>query len=173
MTAPLRDEAEEARTLLQTLLTLGQVYADEPDDVIQTLLEGETSFVEAVSAAVTAIQYDEALIEAAKAMRAEIEHRIARFEERAALKRQAVLSAMREAGVEGRKFELPQATVSVTQTGGSAVEIVDEAEIPARFWKPSDPKLAKTEIAKALKAGEEVPGARLADPRPTLTIKSR
>lgn len=45
-----------------------------------------------------------------------------------------------------------------------AVEILDEAQIPVKFLKapkPPAPKPSKTEIAKAIKAGEEVPGAKI------------
>lgn len=169
---PLEAEAEQARVLLQTLSTVGATLADEPDQTIQDLLEGETSFVEALSAAVSSIQYDEALAQAAEAMRDEIEARMARIRDRAQIKRQAVLYALQSADLASRKFELPQGTVYVAKTGGTAVEVTDETLIPARFWK-TEPKLVKSDISKAIKAGEEVPGAKLAEARETLTIKTR
>lgn len=46
----------------------------------------------------------------------------------------------------------------------AAVEIYDDKQIPAQFMttpKPPEPKPSKTEIAKAIKAGIEVPGARI------------
>lgn len=46
----------------------------------------------------------------------------------------------------------------------SSVEIYDDKQIPAQFMttpKPPEPKPSKTEIAKAIKAGTEVPGARI------------
>ncbi|WP_369050473.1 siphovirus Gp157 family protein [Burkholderia gladioli] len=46
----------------------------------------------------------------------------------------------------------------------SAVEIFDEKQIPVEFMKtpkPPEPKPSKTEIAKAIKSGKEVPGAKL------------
>lgn len=46
----------------------------------------------------------------------------------------------------------------------SSVEIFDEKQIPAKFMKvpkTPDPKPSKTDIAKAIKAGAEVPGARI------------
>ncbi|QTP32780.1 hypothetical protein B7759_01358 [Burkholderia glumae] len=46
----------------------------------------------------------------------------------------------------------------------SAVEIFDEKQIPAEFMKtpkPPEPKPSKADIAKAIKAGKDVPGAKL------------
>lgn len=46
----------------------------------------------------------------------------------------------------------------------SAVEIFDEAQIPAKFLKAPKPpaaKPSKAEIGKAIKAGENVPGAKI------------
>jgi len=49
--------------------------------------------------------------------------------------------------------------------------IADEALIPARFWKPSDPKLDRAAVSAALKAGEIVPGATLGNGGFTLSVR--
>ncbi|NOV28049.1 hypothetical protein E5S69_31680 [Cupriavidus necator] len=54
----------------------------------------------------------------------------------------------------------------------ASVEIYDEKQIPAQFMttpKPPEPKPSKAEIGKALKAGTDVPGARIVK-RDRLTI---
>lgn len=46
----------------------------------------------------------------------------------------------------------------------ASVEIFDEKQIPAKFMKTPktpDPEPSKTDISKAIKSGEEVPGARI------------
>lgn len=46
----------------------------------------------------------------------------------------------------------------------ASVEVFDEKQIPAQFMtkpKPPEPKPSKAEIGKAIKAGTEVPGARI------------
>ena len=46
----------------------------------------------------------------------------------------------------------------------ASVEIYDERQIPADFWKapkPPEPKPSKAEIMKALKADVDVPGAKI------------
>jgi hypothetical protein len=51
------------------------------------------------------------------------------------------------------------------------VLIVDEAAIPADFWKPSDPKLDKKAVGEALKAGREVAGAMMSNGGETLQVR--
>ena len=46
-----------------------------------------------------------------------------------------------------------------------------EALIPAKFWKPQDPKLDRAAVAEALKAGETVPGASLSNGGLSLSIR--
>lgn len=46
----------------------------------------------------------------------------------------------------------------------ASVEIFDEKQVPKEFWKTPktpDPKVSKSDISKAIKAGTEVPGARI------------
>ena len=69
-----------------------------------------------------------------------------------------------------KKLELPQATISRKPTPAKAL-ILDEAAIPARFWKPSDPKLDKKAVLDALKAGEAVPGTSLSNGGETIAIR--
>jgi hypothetical protein len=55
----------------------------------------------------------------------------------------------------------------------ASVEIYDDKQIPAQFMttpKPPEPKPSKSEISKAIKAGTEVPGARIVK-RDRLEIK--
>lgn len=46
----------------------------------------------------------------------------------------------------------------------ASVEIFDEKQVPISFYtvpKTPDPKISKAEISKAIKAGKEVPGAKI------------
>jgi hypothetical protein len=46
----------------------------------------------------------------------------------------------------------------------ASVEIFDEKQVPITYYtvpKTPDPKISKSEISKAIKAGKEVPGARI------------
>lgn len=47
------------------------------------------------------------------------------------------------------------------QKNPPAVEVFDEQMIPSMFWRTPDPVLDKALLKEHMKAGEEIPGARL------------
>lgn len=58
----------------------------------------------------------------------------------------------------GTKYETPRAILSFRKS--EAVSIDDDALIPEDF-KTYEPKISKTQIKEAIKAGQEVPGAKI------------
>ena len=83
------------------------------------------------------------------------------IEHRAAGLRRYALSAMQVAGVQS--IECPYFKLSVRKNP-PAVEVFDAAQIPAQFMRtpePPPPAPDKKAITEAIKAGKEVPGARL------------
>ena len=83
------------------------------------------------------------------------------IENRAAGLRRYALSAMQVAGVQS--IECPYFKLSVRKNP-PAVEVFDAAQIPAQFMRtpePPPPAPDKKAITEAIKAGQEVPGARL------------
>ena len=70
-----------------------------------------------------------------------------------------------------KSLPLPEATISITN-GRQSVVITDEDSVPSQLgtvkWTPD-----KTAIGNALKEGETVPGAKLQDGAPTLTIRRK
>ena len=62
--------------------------------------------------------------------------------------------------LEGEKLETARVKVSYRLNPPSAT-ILDEAKIPAEFWKPGKPTIGKTEIKEAIEKGQNVPGAIL------------
>lgn len=164
MTHNLHVETEAARVLLANVR---DIIGDD-DDAIHDALEGETNLLEAISDAVNRIAELEAHQEALAIQAKALAERKSRFEVQAERVRAAVLVAMGIA--ELRKLELPQATISRKPVPPKAV-ITSEAEIPSRFWKPSDPKLDRKAVLDALKAKEIVPGAELSNGSETISIK--
>lgn len=68
----------------------------------------------------------------------------------------------------GKKFECADFKASYRKS--QAVEIMDAGKIPAPYLIVQDPKVDKAGIKMALKAGEEVPGAKLIE-RNNLSIR--
>lgn len=61
--------------------------------------------------------------------------------------------------LKGEKFKTPRLAVSYRKS--EQTEITDLTKIPMEYFKWKDPEPDKTAIKKALKAGEDVPGATL------------
>lgn len=59
-----------------------------------------------------------------------------------------------------------------TSAGPASVVITDDAAIPPRFMEQPPPRADKAAIARALKAGEVVPGAALRNSQPVLRIRT-
>jgi len=73
----------------------------------------------------------------------------------------AALMVFTEEDAKGiRRYETPLAKLSTRKS--QSVEVLDEASIPTAFWVIKK-ELSKSEISKAIKDGESVPGAQLKD----------
>lgn len=158
-------EAEAARSLM---LNIRDVIGDD-DEAIADAIEGETSFNEAVSDAIDRLSEIDSFADAIGAREKELAERRARFISQAERIRTSIGVAMGVAGI--KKLELAQATISVRKVPPHVV-ILNEADVPARFWKPRDPALDRKAVLAALKTKEDVPGASLSNGSETISIKA-
>lgn len=138
-------QIEAAKILREQLADLA---ADDPE-FLRDMIEGETSLHEQIAALVAKIAEDEILAKSIKAYRDDLAARQERIEERAEIRRALAAKAM-EVG-EIKKIEAPAGTVSVRPVPPKVI-VSEEADIPSRFWKPSDPKLDRKALGDALKA---------------------
>ncbi len=141
----------------------------EHDDpaLILDMIEGSTNFHEAIAAVVEEIAEDEILFAGLEAKEAELGERKARIGKSIETRRQIILLAMDKAGVPTSKG--PLATLSVRPTPPKVI-VTNEAEIPAAFFIPQDPKLDKKALLAALKDGP-VQGAELSNGGLSLSIR--
>lgn len=151
------------------LANIRDVIGDD-EDMRMTAVEGETGLLEAISEAVDRCEELKAHQEAIETRIKDLSERRDRFDGQAQRIKAAIQVAMMQA--ELRKIELPQATLSVRAVPPKA-EITDEAAIPAKFWKPQDPKLDRKAVLDALKAKEQVPGATLSNGGETISLRVR
>lgn len=94
-----------------------------------------------------------------------INQRAAAIEKRTEKLREYLATSMKRTGISEINAHDGTFSAKLYIERDSAVEIFDEAQIPAEFMKtPPTPKAkpSKTDISKAIKAGREVPGARIA-----------
>jgi len=133
---------------------------DGDDRLLLDTIEGETDVFSIMDRLSEMAIADKLMAERAR-------ERIARLDARADRAR-ATLQRMLEAlGIS--RLERSMATLSVSE-GPRAVVIINEAEIPAQWFRHT---VDKTSLAKHLKAGNTVPGAELANGTPVLRLHSR
>lgn len=140
---------------------------DDPQLLLDTI-EGETDLGEACAIVYEETLEDDVLLAGLVAKIEELQTRKSRVERSIDQRRAVILMAMEKAGL--GTLKTPLGTMSVRQVPPKAI-ITDEALIPARFWKPSDPKLDKAALKAALDAKEVVPGATLSNGGIGLTVR--
>ena len=140
-----------------------EVISTLPDDEDHALLlgslEGETDIMEVLDRVIESSIADKKLAEMAR-------ERAKRVEERAQKSREIAIRIIEALGVS--PLERPIYTASLMQIRKSIVTNSDE--LPKEFIRESPDMIA---INKALRAGEEVPGAELSNTEPSLRITTR
>jgi hypothetical protein len=110
------------------------------------------------------IMNQDAVIAAIEAHEAQVAARKAAIVNKQVKLRAYLATSMKRAGISQIAAHDGTFTAKLLVDRDSAVEIFDETQIPAKFMKapkPPEPKPSKADIGKAIKAGEEVPGARM------------
>lgn len=143
---------------------------DEANDpqLLLDMVEGETSLLECLTVLVEEIQDDEILLAGITEIATGLQVRKSRVEKTIETKRNIALMAMEKVGLPS--VRLAAATLTISPTSAKAV-VTDESLIPARFWEAQDPKLNKTDLASALRSGEQIPGAELGNGGIKLTVR--
>lgn len=161
MNMSLYSLAQEHRVLVEILME-----SEHDAQTIMDTLEGESYSLETKAKNVAyAVKNLEALAGSIKQAEADMAARRKSVEKRAEHLREYTKTCMEIAGVS--KIECPHFALSIKKNPPS-VEVWDEKQIPARFLRaPEPPPLPapvpdKKAIAEALKKGEEVFGAMLA-----------
>lgn len=148
--------------------------ADAEDaDLLEGMIEGETSLFEMLALVLDAVEREEELLSGIAARENVLKERKERIRYR-----QAGLKAKIEQAILifGEKVELPEATLSLSKRAPKLL-ITNESQIPSQFWKRGDPVLDKAGLTahlKALQPGEgDVPGCELQPSPDTLTIRRK
>lgn len=163
------DPIKEAQAVAALQESLRQLGHEGDEALLIDSIEGETSLLEAIDRLLLTVAEATGLAKGASEAAAALSARAARLERRAEAARAVIEQALMIAELE--KLERPTATLTLTRRS-TKLEVLEEADIPAAFWKAGDPKLDKKALLAALKDGCAVPGACLANGAPTLTIRS-
>jgi hypothetical protein len=143
-----------------------------PEADAQTLfdtLEGASDLPQLLTAVLRSRAEDLSLAHALRDRVEEMRARLERLESRAEQKRSLVTTALQEAGI--RKLVAPEFTAYLRPSPSKLI-VIDDSLVPAEFWVAQQPRLDRQQLLAALKAGRQVPGAVLANPELTLTVRS-
>lgn len=188
----LGQEAMAVQKLKEALEILG---AEDPE-MLDISIESETNFKEALERVLRYEGETAALLEGLSAYMRSLGDRQRRYKNRIEWCRTLIAGALSQAGV--KKLETASATVSLT-TMSPKVMVVSEAEVPAGYWiipPPPPPTIDEKALQKALlaratalAAAKEnpdpaayeaalaehptIPGATLAEPTRTVTIRRK
>jgi hypothetical protein len=146
-----------------------EMFPAEDDETLADTIEGESDLPAAIISVLRAAIEREVTAKALADLIDTMVGRKRRFEEGARNLRGAALHTMEEVGL--RKLAAPDMTVSVGTTRPKVL-IVDDAAVPDDLCKITRAP-SRTEIAKALAEGRDVPGVTLGNPETHLTIHRR
>jgi hypothetical protein len=147
-----------------------ELYPELDEQTLNDTLEGATNFKEALASLIRSALDDECLANALRDRMTDMRTRLSRHEARAASKRQVVVENMEAADI--RKLTEPDFTAS-TRVGPPSVVIDNELELPIDYLLPQPAKPDKRAILEALTRGAMVPGATLAQPKLSLSVRSQ
>lgn len=139
-------------------------------DTIRDTLEGETDLDGIIRSLLLSIHDDEALVDGLSLRIGELKSRCDRFKARIEAKRTLIAQAMEIA--DWRSKELDIATVTLAK-GRATLRVLEEADIPGKYWKSGKPVLDRTALLADLKDGATVEGAQLSNGAPVLTIRGQ
>ncbi len=147
---------------------LTAAFPDADEETLRDTLEGLSNLPEMIAAVVRSELEDRALARGLKGRISEMGERLARFEERAGMKREMAREAMESADI--LKIMESDFTVSLRSVQPPLV-IVEEKEIPEEFWRPQPAKLDRQKLRLALGSPKGVPGAVFGNAGRTLSVR--
>lgn len=130
--------------------------------------EGETSFFDAIDAALMEIDQCGEIVAGCDAQIKMYEARRDKFRARQDRLRGMIEQAMLVAEIPSIRRPIATLTVKATKP---APMVSDEAAIPAKFWEPQPPRLNKKAINDAVKDGETIPGVTMTNGGTSLQIR--
>lgn len=155
----------EAAAAQSLLLNLRDILADDQETAAD-MIEGSTNLLEALDAACARLGAIKGLCAGLDGHMEKLKARKDRLEDQAEVIRAALhnaVAAYREATGKA-SVELPSGTLTLKRVP-PALRIINDADIPAEFYKPQDPKLDRKALTDAVKVAEQkIADALKADP---------
>lgn len=149
---------------------LKDIYAlADGDEVLETTLEGESDLGEQLAILAREALRSEAMAEGMKALIKTNQERKARLEYKAEKLRGVISWAMQDSG--SKKIRMDDMTLSLSE--GRAPVVIDETitipDVYCRITKEPNKTLIRTHLEES----RDIPFAKLGNPAPSLTIRSK
>jgi hypothetical protein len=164
--------AERLRSEINNYLILGaqlkERYEGIDDETLRDTLEGISDLPQAIEAVVRSSLEDASYVAALKLRLEDMQARLSRLKARYDKKRELVVWALSQSGIE--RLQAEDFTLT-WRAGTPRLEVIDEARIPSQFFVPQPPKLDRSLLTTALKGGEMVNGALLVLGEPGITVR--
>lgn len=151
-------------TQVEDLLNREDAFDPETGELSPSLVEALEMTKDKSVSVVAFILNQDAMVKAIEAHEAQVAARKAAIVKKQQRLRDYLAANMKRIGVTEISANDGTFSAKLFVDRDSAVEIFDETQIPFQYMnspKPPAPKPSKTEIAKAIKAGKEIPGARI------------
>lgn len=155
------DPIKQAQAVTAIRETLKAMGAQDDEQLVIDTVEGETEFFEVVDAVLQRIADDGAMVTAIDSQISDLTARKDRFKKRIETNKALLEQAFIEADLP--KVERPLATVFLSNRAPKVI-VETESDIPAKYWKPGDPKLDSKALLADLKARREAIEALPEDP---------
>lgn len=162
--------ADQVKIQVNALLASCPELQDDPE-LLADMLEGETDIMKVVRSLVMQHSEDMMLVNGIKARLTELGVRKGRLEHRMERVRETMTQLLSLLPDGQKVLRLAEATVRY-RAPLKKVEVDNVDDLPQGFFKV-EKTAKKDEIARALKAGEDVPGARLIDGDAGVTITTK
>ena len=167
MNQPILHELAAHQYLRQQL---SEQFPDADEETLLDTLEGLTNLNDMLAAVVRSQLDDASLAQALRGRMDHMQERLARIKTRADKKKELITTVMERANL--KKITESDFTLSLRSTPRPLV-VVDENEIPERFWNPQPAKLDRRGLIEALKADQTIEGAILGNGGMSISVRTR
>ena len=150
-----------------------QIRAQETaidEETLADTVEGLTDLHDIIAAIIRSALSDEALADGLRHRINEMQDRLARFEDRASIRRHIARDAMQKTEI--KRITAPDFTISL-RPGSPSLAIIDESAIPAAYWEPLEPRLDRQALLAELKMGNKISGVQLSEAEHVLSVRVR
>jgi hypothetical protein len=142
-----RKAIRDSSNLAAELLHLRSICGEDDSELLTDMIDGETSLESFVGKMIELIGADEADSDGIKAYQQKLAARKRRLDQRAARLRVLLASVVTQ--LPGRKFRHALASVSAFDVDPKVL-LLDESQIPTKWWKRPDPVVDHSALRKHL-----------------------